>query len=722
MQMANANIQEKSILQTIIDLSQSLQGCSLDEEILKAENENLSRLAKYLNVDEISAVFFTVIFYIQMQESSASSLAEIADFLAFPHINILLYSQNMNLLQKKYLIQQKRSDSRYGRRSERNAGYEIPDTVMDSIVEGTPIIQVEETLDSTDKIFMSFFNLFKTCQRNNGTDEDFHRTIATYEQKYKDNEIIQNITREFPEDREARIILYMLCSFCICGRTLFNDDSDFLSDTLSIFIHYSRCKQLDEKDDVLFERNLITKSFEPISEDYRRGTCYGTILKLTSDGMKKLFGSQAKKYADADYKKSELEITIDALYEFAATYEKRMSLIMKRHELSTIEKKFAVLPFFKKIMKTKLSDMDRYFLYDCTKDFLNGNDSGLCSTLSDLYAKSNSYFTNLRKMLDEKDDLTTNGFIEIDKNEVIEKSTVTLSDRTIELLYGKNADLYKKKPVCSKNILDPEKLKEKTLFYSEKVQKQIDMLEESLSQKNLVAMQKRLANKGLSKGVAVLLYGAPGTGKTETVYQLAKKTNRKILHVDISESKSMWFGESEKIVKKIFTNYRKLCQNAERHKENTPILLFNEADALISKRKDVSSGNCAQTENAIQNILLEEMERLDGIVFATTNLCNNMDKAFERRFLFKVEYEKPSLEARKKIWKSKLPELSDEDLSRLADRFDFSGGEIDNIVRKCEMTEIIKGAIPSYNEIAELCENERLEKKDSECHVGFCCS
>lgn len=97
-----------------------------------------------------------------------------------------------------------------------------------------------------------------------------------------------------------------------------------------------------------------------------------------------------------------------------------------------------------------------------------------------------------------------------------------------------------------------------------------------------------------------------------------------------------------------------------------------------------------------------------------------MDKAFERRFLFKVEYEKPSLEARKKIWGSKLPKLGESDLERLADRFDFSGGEIDNIVRKCEMTEIIKGALPSYDEIAELCENERLEKEEKECRVGFC--
>ena len=718
--MANVNTKEKSILQTIIDLSARLQGCGLEQDALKSEEENLGRLAKYLNVDETSAVFFTVIFYLQIQESSASSLSEIADFLELPHISILLYSQNLNILQKKFLIDQKRAESRYSRRSERNAGYEVPDPVVESIIENTPLVEVQESQDTSDKIFMNFFTLFKNCIKNSNVDESFYRTIAAYERKYEGDEIMQNIKKEFPEDQESRIILYLLSSFCICGRTLIDDDADFFSDVLGMFIQFGRCKRLINKNDVLYEKNLITKNFETVSESFRRGPLYASILKLSPEGIKKLFGSQAEKYAEADYQKSELEITIDALHEFAITYEKRQAIFVKKRELAQLEKKFSELPFFKKIIKTKLDPMDRFFLYDCTKDFLDGNESSLCSTLSDLYAKTNLYFTNLRKMLDEKDTLSTKGFIEIEKNEVVEKSTVTLSDRTIELLYGKYADLYKKKPACSRNLLEPEKLKEKTLFYSEKVQKQIDMLEESLSQENLVAMQKRLESKGLPKGVAVLLYGAPGTGKTETVYQLAKKTNRKILHVDISESKSMWFGESEKIVKRIFTNYRKLCQSAERHHENTPILLFNEADALISKRKDITSGNCAQTENAIQNILLEEMEKLDGIIFATTNLCNNMDKAFERRFLFKVEYEKPGLEARKKIWGSKMPELCDEDLSRLADRFDFSGGEIDNIVRKCEMTEIIKGQLPAYDEIAELCENERLDKNNEACRVGFC--
>jgi SpoVK/Ycf46/Vps4 family AAA+-type ATPase len=71
--------------------------------------------------------------------------------------------------------------------------------------------------------------------------------------------------------------------------------------------------------------------------------------------------------------------------------------------------------------------------------------------------------------------------------------------------------------------------------------------------------------------------------------------------------------------------------------------------------KSIGSGNVDQTENAIQNIILEEMENLDGILIATTNLTENLDKAFERRFLFKIRFDKPTLEAKTNIWKDKIP-------------------------------------------------------------------
>lgn len=197
--------------------------------------------------------------------------------------------------------------------------------------------------------------------------------------------------------------------------------------------------------------------------------------------------------------------------------------------------------------------------------------------------------------------------------------------------------------------------------------------------------------------------------------QIAKDTGRAVMHVDISSTKSMWFGESEKIIKQVFADYRRLCEKSQLK----PILLFNEADAIFSKRKDVARSNVAQTENAIQNIILEEMERLDGILIATTNLADNLDAAFERRFLFKVRYDRPTLEAKKSIWQNKLQTLSEEDAEALASQYDFSGGQIDNIVRKAMIEEIVKGEKATLEGLRIMCSEEKIAGKSLN-KVGFC--
>lgn len=112
-----------------------------------------------------------------------------------------------------------------------------------------------------------------------------------------------------------------------------------------------------------------------------------------------------------------------------------------------------------------------------------------------------------------------------------------------------------------------------------------------------------------------------------------------------------------------------------------PILLFNEADAIIGKRQVGAERAVEKMENSIQNIILQEIEQLDGILIATTNLAENMDKAFERRFLYKIQFEKPDLNCRTQIWQAMIPPLNDADASYLAGKYDFSGGEIENIAR-----------------------------------------
>ena len=124
-------------------------------------------------------------------------------------------------------------------------------------------------------------------------------------------------------------------------------------------------------------------------------------------------------------------------------------------------------------------------------------------------------------------------------------------------------------------------------------------------------------------------------------------------------------------------------------------------------------------ENSIQNIILQEMETLEGIMIATTNLTTNLDKAFERRFLYKTRFDKPSVESRAKIWQTMLPDLSEYDANTLASQFDLSGGEIENIARKHSVNAILKGNDSiDVQEIINSCRHERLSQNDRH-KIGF---
>ena len=265
------------------------------------------------------------------------------------------------------------------------------------------------------------------------------------------------------------------------------------------------------------------------------------------------------------------------------------------------------------------------------------------------------------------------------------------------------------------DMLDASKLTEKQLFFPKDIQRQVEELGSFLQPENYQKIQERMKEKGFRYGFACLFYGSPGTGKTETVYQLAKKTGRNIMVVDVPQLKSMWVGQSEKNVKALFDRYREQVSKAKL----TPILLFNEADAIIGKRKNGAENAVDKMENSLQNIILQEMEQLDGIMIATTNLQQNMDKAFERRFLYKIKFDKPTEEARASIWHSMIPDLSDLDIHTLASKYDFSGGQIENIARHYAIDTILHGqAEDVLPMLIRHCDNERLDETNVK-KIGF---
>jgi SpoVK/Ycf46/Vps4 family AAA+-type ATPase len=233
------------------------------------------------------------------------------------------------------------------------------------------------------------------------------------------------------------------------------------------------------------------------------------------------------------------------------------------------------------------------------------------------------------------------------------------------------------------------------------------------------SMQESLVTHGMRKGFACLFYGAPGTGKTETVLQLARKTGRDIMQVDMSQMRDKFVGESEKNVKAIFTRYRRLCQESD----IIPILLLNEADALLSVRLEKMRDSIDQMANTMQNIILQEMENLDGILIATTNLTSNLDGAFDRRFLYKVEFLKPTAEESRHIWQAMLPSLDEDNARSLASKYDFSGGQIENIARKQLVNNILRNTEElDMSLIKSACDQERLNRQNGERIriTGFC--
>ena len=265
------------------------------------------------------------------------------------------------------------------------------------------------------------------------------------------------------------------------------------------------------------------------------------------------------------------------------------------------------------------------------------------------------------------------------------------------------------------NMLDSSKLTQKQLFFPKDIQRQVEELGSFLQPENYQKIQERMKEKGFRYGFACLFYGSPGTGKTETVYQLAKKTGRNIMVVDVPQLKSMWVGQSEKNVKALFDRYREQVKRAKL----TPILLFNEADAIIGKRKNGAENAVDKMENSLQNIILQEMEQLDGIMIATTNLQQNMDKGFERRFLYKIKFDKPTEEARASIWHSMIPDLSELDIHTLASKYDFSGGQIENIARHYAIDTILHGqAEDVLPMLIRHCDNERLDETNVK-KIGF---
>lgn len=243
----------------------------------------------------------------------------------------------------------------------------------------------------------------------------------------------------------------------------------------------------------------------------------------------------------------------------------------------------------------------------------------------------------------------------------------------------------------------------------------------------LKQLDKDVINKLSSWGIKtkkgvdakIIFYGPAGTGKTMSALSLAKSLKKQVLSFDCSKILSKYVGESEQNVRKIFDTYKSICNEAKIE----PVLLLNEADQFLSSRMESGTSSADKMHNQMQNIFLEQIERFEGVLIATTNFLQSLDSAFSRRFDFKIEFKKPNFNERLIIWQKIMPENANFEenfsLNELA-KFELSGAQITLVLKNTALKVAVRDDdVFTLKDFVDEIKKEQISAFDSDKKVGL---
>ncbi len=213
------------------------------------------------------------------------------------------------------------------------------------------------------------------------------------------------------------------------------------------------------------------------------------------------------------------------------------------------------------------------------------------------------------------------------------------------------------------------KLRLSDIVLTKEIQRHYKNLEDWISF-NQPLMDKWAMEKRLRKGFRVLFYGPPGTGKTLTAGVLGNETGKDVYKIDLSMVVSKYIGETEKNLELLFA----------RAEDKDWILFFDEADAIFGKRTSVRDAHDKYANQEV-SYLLQRIEDYNGLVILATNMKNNIDDAFIRRFNDIVKFTIPNEDERKEIWEKSFPENADcGEIPNEVKKYKLTGGNIINAV------------------------------------------
>ncbi|MFP4331803.1 MAG: ATP-binding protein [Campylobacterales bacterium] len=469
-----------------------------------------------------------------------------------------------------------------------------------------------------------------------------------------------------------------------------------------------------------------------------------TLLRLLEEGNVDVVLPEVKPYSDHleylqdQFLRIELHRKISTL---KSSYTQNSPFVSRvRSELKLVEKRISerlnitkdkpdILHFFK---ENTLQECEQTVFLALLKEEYSGSDDSLreMNALIDLISS------------DEIDRIKNRGFLD-EHSKLIEKGLIDY-DEILTPFGGIVRNFFIPEEILQK-IVHPQKKKKKQRIRLDTLVKEQDIFEFITPKKDLDsvilhpktrerldALLKQLDSSVLNRlkewgiidkkrdlNARIILYGPPGTGKTLTAISLAKSMKKQVLSFDCSNILSMYVGESEKNVRKIFDTYKDIAKKIK----NEPVLLLNEADQFLSSRTVNTSGSADKMHNQMQNIFLEQIEKFEGVLIATTNLLETIDPAFSRRFNYKIEFTKPNKAQRELLWEKFLPKnamyAEDFDMSKLAD-FTLTGGQIELIVKNCALRVASKdNPLFVEDDFIEEIQREQNSTFDSEKMMGF---